>query len=303
MSSTETLQFAVALLAGIAIIPVLVLVFRGMTLEVEDEEAVLVTSFGKLIHTYREPGLHWLPTKLMPWVKHTRVSLRRDFRHFKNVHVNDARGTTVIVDLWVEFRIADPAKAVFAVVEWDKALQNLVAHAATSLLGRREFHEILCDRSELGKTLREDIAHETDSWGVAIEFVFIRNVSLLPEVSRQFFEAIAARLERAKAHVEEVGRLQVAQLEADTAMRVAELVAEAKGQYPAAIGRALAALRPKRAVFEAYNTLYELSQLRPHRTVSFRGFADGEVRAIDAAMINPGPDGAQAVLPQGNGRG
>jgi regulator of protease activity HflC (stomatin/prohibitin superfamily) len=277
-----------------------VFLFRGITLIVEDEEAVLVTSFGKLVHTYRDPGLHWLPTKLMPWVKHTRVSLRRDFRHFKNVHVNDARGTTVIVDLWVEFRVDDPAKAIFAVVEWDKSLQNLVAHAATSLLGRREFQEILCDRTELGELLKEDIAKETDEWGVGIEFVFIRNVSLLPEVSRQFFETIAARLERTKAHVDEVGRLQVAQLEVDTAMRVADLVADAKGQYPAAVGRALAGIRPKRAVFDAYNALYELAQLRPHRTVTFRGFGDGEIRAADAAMINLEP-AKSPVLPTGNG--
>lgn len=299
MSSSDMMRFGVAIAIGIALIPVIVFLFRGITLVVEDEEAVLVTSFGKLVHTYKTPGLHWLPTKLMPWVQTTRVSLRRDFRHFKNVHVNDARGTTVIVDLWVEFRVADPAKAIFAVVEWDKSLQNLVAHAATSLLGRRDFQEILCDRTELGELLKHDIAHETDAWGVSIEFVFIRNVSLLPEVSRQFFETIAARLERAKAHVEEIGRLQVAQLEADTSMRVAELVAEAKGQYPSAIGRALAALRPKRHVFDAYNALYELAQLRPHRTVTFRGFSEGEVRAIDAAMINTGGD--TAALPSGNG--
>jgi regulator of protease activity HflC (stomatin/prohibitin superfamily) len=162
----------------------------------------------------------------------------------------------------------------------------------------------LCDRTELGELLKQDIAHETDAWGVSIEFVFIRNVSLLPEVSRQFFETIAARLERTKAHVEEIGRLQVAQLEADTSMRVAELVADAKGQYPAAIGRALAGLRSKRTIFDAYNTLYELAQVRPHRTVTFRGFAEGEVRAIDAAMINTSPgEAASPALPSGNGRG
>jgi regulator of protease activity HflC (stomatin/prohibitin superfamily) len=226
-----------------------------------------------------------LPTKLMPWIKHTRVSLRRDFRHFKNVHVNDARGTTVIVDLWVEFRVADPAKAIFSVTDWDHALQNLVSHAATSILGSREFTEILCDRTELGGLLTSDIAAETDAWGVQIELVFIRNVSLLPEVSRQMFEAIAARLERAKADIEERGRLDVAQLEADTSVRVATLVADAKGQYPAAVGRALADVRARPPVFDAYNALHELSLVRPHRTIAFRGFDATELRATDAAMI------------------
>lgn len=290
----QTLQLVIGLVLGGLLIPAIVLLVRGTTIFVEDEEAVLVTAFGKLIQTIKTPGLHVLIAKLMPWISHTRVSLRRDFRHFKNVHVNDARGTTVIVDLWVEFRVSDPAKAIFSVTDWDHALQNLVSHAATSILGSREFREILCDRTELGELLEKDIAAETDAWGLTIELVFIRNVSLLPEVSRQMFDTIAARLERVKADVQERGRLEVAQLEADTAVRVASLVAEAKGQYPAAVGRALASMKPTVAVFDAYNELYELSLVRPHRTIAFRGFGNGELRATDATMI---PIEGTAALP------
>lgn len=285
--SSDTLQLVIGIVLGIALVPALALALRAMTIEVEDEEAVLVTSFGRLTHTYVSPGLYFVLAKAMPWVDTTRVSLRRDFRHFENVHVNDAKGTTVIVDLWVEFRVADPAKAIFAVSEWDKALQNLVSHAATSILGSRDFHEILCDRTELGSLLQKDIERDTANWGIEIELVFIRNVSLLPEVSRQIFETIGARLERAKAHIEEEGRLAVAQLQAETAMRVAELVADAKGQYPSAVGRALADVKKRPAVFRAYSELYELSMVRPHRTVTFRGFEDGELRAADAAMMVP----------------
>ena len=169
--------------------------------------------------------------------------------------------------------------------DWDGALRHLVAHAATSILGSREFRSILGDRSEIGELLQKEVAAETSAWGIAIELVFVRNISLLPEVSRQMFETIAARLERAKAEIEEGGRLDATQLEADTSMRVAALVAEAKGQYPAAVGRALHGLKARPAVFAAYNELYELSLVRPHRTVSFRGFASGELRATDAAMV------------------
>lgn len=283
--NNENVQLAVGILVGLLTLPILVLLFRAVTISVEDEEAVLVTSFGKLTHTFKEAGLHVYPAKLMPWTQRTRVSLRRDFRRFENVHVNDSRGTTVIVDLWVELRVADPAKAIFSVSDWDRALQNLVSHATTSILGGREFREILCDRTELGEILTKDIAEETDAWGLQIERVFIRNVSLLPEVSRQMFETIAARLERAKADIDETGRLDAAQLEAETQRRVAALVAEAKGQYPAAVGRALAKLKPGSKLFNAYNELYELSLVRPHRTISFRGFAENEVRAVDAAML------------------
>lgn len=119
-----------------------------------------------------------------------------------------------------------------------------------------------------------------------------RNVSLLPDVSRQVFQTVAARLERAKAHVEELGRLTCAELEAATQVRVAELVAEAKGQYPAAVGRALARIGQRPPVLAAYNELHALSLVRPHRTVTFRGFSADELRAVDAAMMVPHEPGA-----------
>ncbi len=80
-----------------------------------------------------------------------------------------------------------------------------------------------------------------------------------------------------------------------------DLVAEAKGQYPTAIGRALAGLKQKPALFKAYNELCDLSLVRPHRTVTFRGFAEGELRAVDAAMVVPptetSANGSAAQLP------
>lgn len=280
-----TLPLVLGLALGLGIVPLAVALFRAMTISVEDEETVLVTRFGKLAATLSKPGLAVMPEKILPWVETVRVSRRRDFRHYRNVHVNDARGTTIIVDLWVELRVIDPERAVFSVNDWDRALSNLVAHAATASLGAREFRDILVDRTELAAHLAADIAQETKRWGISIELVFVRNVSLLPDVSRQVFETIAARLERTKADVEEVGRLRCAELEADTQMRVADLVAEAKGQYPAAVGRALEALASRPRVRDAYNELYELALVRPHRTVTFRGFADGELRAADAAMV------------------
>ena len=101
------------------------------------------------------------------------------------------------------------------------------------------------------------------------------------------FQAVAARLERAKADVEEEGRLRIQLLEAKTSAQVAALVSEAKTQYSLAIGRAYEKLSQNAVVYKSYRELYNLSLVRPHRTVSFSGFSEGEVRAMDAAMVSP----------------
>jgi len=288
---------------GLLTLPILAWLFRAMIVQVQEMETALVTRFGELATALETPGLHFWPTRIFPWIDVIHVSRRRDFRLFRGVHVNDARGTTVIIDLWVEFRIVDAARATFSVADWDRSLQNLVAHSATSILGNREFNEILCDRTDVGRLLQVDIAAETERWGLSVDQVYIHKVSLLPEVSQQIFHTIAARLERAKADIEESGRLAVAELEAETDAQIAGLVADAKTHYPVAIGHALARLAKRPNVFHAYEELHKLSLLRPHRTVAFRGF-DGDLRAIDAAMLPiPAIEGASDERRLGRGGG
>ncbi len=268
--------------------------FRATTIEVEDEHAVLVTSHGRLVATLTTPGLVFFPRRALPWVDVRVVSLARDFREILDVHVHDVTGTAAVLDLWVELRIVDPAKALFGVDDWERALTNVVTHATLSAVGTRDFFQLLVDREELGARIRADVQAEATRWGLAVEDVLLEHVGLPSELTRQVFASIAARLELAKAQLEEEGRLAVALLEAQTSAKVADLVAEAKGQYPRAIGRALGELRAHPRVFEAYNALYALNQLRPHRTTAFVGFEPGELRAVDAAMFEP--EGARAAM-------
>jgi regulator of protease activity HflC (stomatin/prohibitin superfamily) len=303
MNATTTLQLLVGFAAAFLLIPILSRLVRLFAVEVDHEEVVLVLRFGKLSRTLPHPGWHWLPDRVMPWVRLERVSLQRDFRHFRDIHINDSRGTTMRVDLWLELRIVDPKKALFEVADWNRSLSNLVQHSAISILGSREFQQILTDRIELGELLKRDIGAETARWGIAIEQMFVRNVNLLPELSRQIFQTIAARLERAKADIEEEGRLRVATLDAQVSLQIASLTADAKGQYPAALGRAFTEMAREKAVLDAYNELYELSLLRPHRTIAFTGFQGRELSAAEAAMVAPplleGSTSAHVVPPLG----
>lgn len=290
MNSQDTLQLLMGAGGGAGALWLVTFLFRAMTVSVDDRQVALVTVFGKFTQKLTRPGLHVIPGKLFPWVKVQHVSKARDFRSYKGIHVNDSRGTTMLVDLWVELHLVDSVKSQFAVTDWDKALQSVVAHAAISILGKSDFQQVLQDRQELGERLRADIAREAERWGLSIDSAFIQQIELLPEVANELSNTIAARLERATAEIEANGRLEVAQLEADTAKEVATLVADARAQYPLAIGSALEKLKQTPEVLAAYLELYELSQLRPGRTVAFRGFEGKQaLRSADAAMLQVMP--------------
>lgn len=279
---------------GFAALSAVAALFKAATVSVEDQHVALVTVFGRFTQKLSRPGLHVIPAKVFPWVQVRHISKARDFRSYKGIHVNDTRGTTMLVDLWVELHIVDSIKATFAVTDWDTALKSVVAHASISILGKSDFQQVLQDRQELGERLRADIAREAERWGLSIDSAFIQQIELLPEVANELSNTIAARLERATAEIEALGRLEVAQLEADTTREVATLVAQARSQYPLAIGAALEELKAQPAVLEAYLELYELSQLRPGRTIAFRGFEGGHaMRSVEAAMLQAMP-GEQA---------
>jgi regulator of protease activity HflC (stomatin/prohibitin superfamily) len=192
----------------------------------------------------------------------------------------------------------DPVKALFAVEDRETALKNIIAHAVAALLAERTWQGILSDRDGLSVELGNEISNELQRWGVKLERVAIRDLALLPDVSAQVFHTVSARLMRAKARVEEDGRQKVALLDATTSEKVATMVADARGQYPAAVGRAYAQLRKRPEVFEAYRELYELSLLRPARTVAFRGFEN--LKEIDAAMLSPEVTGAPVTGTSGS---
>ncbi|MBC7658423.1 MAG: SPFH/Band 7/PHB domain protein [Chitinophagaceae bacterium] len=273
--------------AGLALLPLIWSVFRILTLTVDEESAVILNRFGKTFRILREPGFTFLPERILPWVTTHTVSLKRDFRHYDEIHVNDCRGTTIVIDVWIEFRVVSPEKSLFHIENWEGSLQSLLTNSTTSILGTFEFQQILSNRSELGSMLKADIADETARWGLEINLVFISKLSLLADVSEQLFNTVAARLEKAKSDIEEVGRLEALTLEAETSAKVSALVAEAKGQHALGVSRVYKKLSQHPDVFKGYKQLYALSVLKPQRTVLFQGFGTEEFSAIEAAMTVP----------------
>lgn len=294
--NSNDIQSLFALACGVLILPTIFGILWTLTIQVDDEEAVLLTRFGKLHRTLREPGLHLWLERFLPWTRSYVVSLKRDFMTCDSIHVNDCRGTTVLVDLWLEYRIVNPERAMFQVSDWERGLQSIVTSAATSILGTFEFNKILTDRTELGAIIRDQIKEETLRWGIEINHLFISRLSLLPNVSQQLFDTIAARIEIAKADIEEEGRLDAQLLEAETSAKVSSLVTEAKAQYALGVSRAYDKLKKNPPVFAAYKELYDLSQLRPQRTISFHGFETDKLKSLDALMAAPvtGLEGATA---------
>jgi hypothetical protein len=294
MTLNEDALLLIGFVLGGSIISLSVMLYRLLNIAVDEKEVVLVSRFGRLQRSIDVPGWHFMWDRSLPWVQVRRVSTRLECRTISGVVVNDARGTTVTVDVFLEFRILDPYKASFAVVDWERALTSLVSHSVTSALGNRQFEDILSDAVV---PRRARCARRVDR----------RNQSLghrrrTPDDSKRHGAPGGLARDDAfgcRAHRALEGRHRGGRPPARRAARGKDRRARSRSLSPrrghstrppsAAPSRSLKA-SPE--VCKAYNELYELSLMHPQRTIAFVGFAEGEIRPVDAAMIvamKPGP--------------
>lgn len=271
-----------SLMFGLSLIAVvsggLVLLFKLITHQVGEQTEAFVLKFGKVTSQLTEPGLYWLPDKIWPWVQVISVSKQTDGRLFKDIQLSDRFGTSIVVDLWVEFKISDAHRALFSVENWEEVLESVVLHSATAILSTFNIDQILKNRLELAARIQASIANESERWGLTLHTAMIQNVGLLPDTQKRMFQSVAAKIERTTALIQEEGRLKVAELEAATSRKIAELNGISRSQNLIELGRFYRSL--DRKTLEKFKEYWELQNTDPKKLVIYSGF---EGRTLELA--------------------
>merc|ERR1712110_845042 len=106
---------------------------------------------------------------------------------------------TVAVDAVVYFKIFNPMNSVINVQNAHQSTRLLASTTLGNMLGTKNLHDILADREEIAKTMLSHLDHATDSWGIRVERVEVKDVRLPQQLQRVMAaEAEASRQARAK---------------------------------------------------------------------------------------------------------
>ncbi|KAJ8916699.1 hypothetical protein NQ315_000344 [Exocentrus adspersus] len=106
---------------------------------------------------------------------------------------------TVTVDAVVYYRIQDPLNAVVKVTNYSNSTRLLAMTTLRNILGTRNLAEVLSDREAISHAMQTSLDVATDPWGVKVERVEIKDVSLPQQLQRAMAaEAEASREARAK---------------------------------------------------------------------------------------------------------
>ncbi len=118
---------------------------------------------------------------------------------------------SVKVNAVMYYRVVDPGHAINRVEDFIVATSQLAQTTLRSVLGKHELDEMLSSREQLNKDIQEILDKQTESWGIKVTHVEIKNVDIDPTMIRAIAkQAEAERIRRAKI-INAEGELQAAE--------------------------------------------------------------------------------------------
>lgn len=106
---------------------------------------------------------------------------------------------SVKINAVIYYKVFDASLAVLEVEDFYYATAQLAQTTMRNIVGSVTLDELLCEREKVSSQIKEIIDKETDPWGIKVENVELKDISLPEEMKRVL--AIAAEAEREKAAV------------------------------------------------------------------------------------------------------
>ncbi|MEU8591955.1 slipin family protein [Streptomyces sp. NPDC048664] len=191
---------------------------------VKQYERGVVFRFGRVSGDARPPGL----TAIVPFV---------DRMHKVNMQIVTLPvpaqegitrdNVTVRVDAVVYFKVIDPANALIQVEDYRFAVSQMAQTSLRSIIGKSDLDDLLSNREKLNQGLELMIDSPAVGWGVQIDRVEIKDVSLPDAMKRSMARQAEADRER-RARI----------INADAELQASRKLAEAAGvmsEQPAAL--------------------------------------------------------------------
>lgn len=170
-------------------------------------ERGVIFRLGRVLGRPKGPGL----IILIPLVdKMVRVSLRTVVLDIPPQDVITRDNVTIKVNAVVYFRVMEPMKAIIDVENYLYATSQLSQTTLRSVLGQAELDDLLAHREQLNERLQEILDTHTESWGIKVSNVEVKNVDLPQEMQRAIARQAEAERERRAKVISAEGEFQAA---------------------------------------------------------------------------------------------
>jgi len=173
---------------------IIVVFFLASAIKILNEyERGVIFRLGRVLGAPKGPGL----IILIPIIdRMTKVSLRTVVLDIPPQDVITRDNVTIKVNAVVYFRVMDPQKAILDVENYLYATSQLSQTTLRSVLGQAELDDLLSHRDQINEKLQEILDTHTESWGIKVSNVEVKNVDLPQEMQRAIARQAEAERER-----------------------------------------------------------------------------------------------------------
>ena len=185
----------VALVAVLVILVLAGLIAAGRSVKVVQQyEQGIIFRFGKVLGKPRGAGL----TLIRPaGDRMQKVNMQIVAMTVPAQDGITKDNVTVRVDAVVYFRVVDPIKAIINVQNYLFAVSQQAQTSLRSIIGQSEMDQLLAERETVNRELRRIIDEPTEGpWGIRVERVEIKDVSLPESMKRSMSRQAEAERER-----------------------------------------------------------------------------------------------------------
>ena len=201
----------------------LLLVLAASVRVLREYERGVVFMLGRFL-AVKGPGLVLLIPALQQMV---RVSLRLIVMDIPKQDIITRDNVSVKVNAVLYFKVVDPERAVIRVENFLAATSHLAQTTLRAVLGKHELDELLSERDRLNLDVQRILDAQTDSWGIKVTNVEIKDVDIDLTMVRAIARQAEAERERRAKVIHAEGELQAAS-------KLSE-AAEILGRHPQAL--------------------------------------------------------------------
>ncbi len=209
------------MLLSLAYVPlyIIVLILLGSSIKILREyERAVVFRLGRF-EAVKGPGLFLI----IPFVQQiVRVDLRTIVMEVPAQDVISRDNVSLKVDAILYFRVMDAEKAIIQVENYLGATNMLAQTTLRSVLGEHELDEMLAKRDELNADVQKTLDVQTESWGIKVISVEIREVTLTENMIRSIAKQAEAERDRRAKVIHAEAEFQAAQ----TLLNAAQILAK-----------------------------------------------------------------------------
>jgi len=203
-------------LFGILII--VVWLFNSIKILREYERGV-VFRLGRLLPQAKGPGLVLV---FWPIDKVVKVPLRTVTLDIPPQDIITSDNVSVKVNAVTYFRVMDAVKAIVEVENYLYAISQLAQTTLRSVLGEVALDDLLSRRETLNAKLQTILDQRTDSWGIKVALVEVKQVELPQEMQRAMSKQAEAEREKRAKIIHASGEFEAAAKLAEAAAVVAK---------------------------------------------------------------------------------